>query len=129
MVLASFLLFPVVGLITADVLAFNGPILPPPPPADEVLTNGEKSPGTAPTIFTTGKQLVEFIVTIGNWIFYILLAAAGVFLIYAGVLFVTAAGDAQQITKARGILINGLIGVAIAALARGAVAVVESIFK
>ena len=110
MILANFLLFPV--LFPAMSLA----TVPAPAP-----------PEVAPTVFLTGAELVAFIVRIGNWIFAILLAVAGAFLIYAGFLFVTAAGDAEKITQARGILINGLIGVAIALLARGLVAALRHI--
>ena len=82
---------------------------------------------TAPVIVSSGSDLIGLINTIGNWIFAVLLAVAALFLIIAGFMFVTAAGNPETVTKARGMLINALIGVAVALGARGLVAVVSSI--
>ena len=75
------------------------------------------------------QDLIDLIVTIGNWIFAGVLAIAAVFLIVAGFMFVTGGGSPEQVNKARTMLINALIGVAIALGARGLVAVVESILS
>lgn len=87
----------------------------------------EVSPETAPTAITNAVGLVALIERIGNWIFAILVTIASVFLIYAGFLWTTAGGDPQKATKARTILIDSLIGVVVALLARGLVLVVKSI--
>ncbi len=102
-VLASMLVLPAVGL------------------AQEI------SPETAPTVITTAVGFISFIERIGNWIFAFLLVIAGLFLIYAGFLWVTAGGNPENVTKARQMLINALIGVAIALLAKGLVFVVRGI--
>ena len=87
----------------------------------------ELPPESAPTVITTAGGLIDLIERIGNWVFAFLLAVAGVFLIYAGFLWVTAGGSPENVTKARTMLINALIGVAIALLARGAIAVVRGV--
>lgn len=81
----------------------------------------------APTVATTGTELIALITRLGNWAFAILMAVAGVFLIYAGFLWVTAGGNPEGATKARTMLINALIGVVVALLARGLVQVLKSI--
>ena len=88
---------------------------------------GEAPDGEAPTVVETGADLILLIERIGNWAFVILLAVAAVFLIIAGFWFVTASGDPEKVVKARGMLINALIGVGIALLAKGLVAVIGSI--
>ena len=83
----------------------------------------------APTIFGTGQELIDFITTMGNWIFTILLAVAVIMLIYAGFLFVTSSGDVEHVLKARQMLINALIGVAVALAAKGLVEVIRNILE
>lgn len=103
LVLASLLVIPVVGLAN-----------------DTGLQEAPEGP-------QTGGELVLLIEKIGNWAFTILLVVAVVFLIIAGFWFVTAQGDPEKINKARQMLINALIGIAIALLAKGLVAVIGSI--
>jgi len=74
-------------------------------------------------------NLSEFIVpssgnspqkVIGNAIQFLLLIAgalAVVYLIYGGVLYITAGGDAEKATKGRTAIINSIIGIVIIALA------------
>jgi len=92
-----------------------------------VLGVGETPGQEVPEIVTTGAELIAQINNITNWIFVALFAVATIFLIIAGFMFVTAGGNPEQVNKARQMLINALIGVAIALAARGAVAVVSSI--
>ena len=87
----------------------------------------EIPPETAPTVITTATGMIDLIERIGNWVFAFLLVVAGIFLIYAGFLWVTAGGNPENVTKARTMLINALIGIAIALLARGLVLVVRGI--
>ena len=84
-------------------------------------------PREAPELVSSGTELINLINTIGNWVFAGALAIAAVFLIVAGFMFVTGGGSPEQVNKARTMLINALIGVAIALGARGLVAVVEAI--
>lgn len=80
-----------------------------------------------PQIIETPEDLINLIERIGNWIFTALLAVAVVFLIMAGFYFVTAGGDPESVNKARRMVISALIGVAIALLARGLVAVIGAL--
>jgi len=92
-------------------------------------TNGVSGNGyqTAPTYITTAGGLIDLITRIGNWIFTIVLALAGIFLIVAGYFFITASGNPEGVNKARTMLINALIGVAVAVGAKGLVLVIQNI--
>ena len=79
------------------------------------------------TSITTAGGLIELIETIGNWIFAALLGVAAIFLVVAGFMFVTAGGNPEQATKARQMLINALIGVAIALGAKGMITVITNL--
>lgn len=56
---------------------------------------------------------------IANLIFTILIVVSLIFLVWAAILFVTAAGNAEQIEKARHIIFYVIIGLIVAALAWG----------
>jgi hypothetical protein len=86
-------------------------------------------PTAAPTIITTQEDLINKIDSIGNIIFVILLAVAGILLIISGFMFVTAGGNPENVTRARQFLINALIGVAIALAAKGMVALIVNILS
>ncbi len=76
---------------------------------------------------TTVPGLITKINTIGGYIRTILFAIAGIFLVVAGFYFVTAGGDPEKIKTARQMLINALVGVAVAVAATGLVALVQNI--
>ncbi len=65
----------------------------------------------------TDADLIDMIANIANMLFWILLAVSIVFIVYAGVLFVTAAGNAEQVEKARGIILYAIIGIVVAIIA------------
>ena len=90
-------------------------------PALISATNG------APTVFTTGQGLLDFISKIVNWMFAILMIVAVVFLIFAAFSFLTAAGDPEKIGKAKTQLIYAIVAIGVAVLARGIVFVVQNI--
>lgn len=56
-----------------------------------------------------------------NWFFAIFLIVAVWFFIWAGFNFLTANGDTEKVSKARNQVLYGVIGVLIAALAKGLV--------
>lgn len=64
-----------------------------------------------------------------NWLFTILVAVAGIAIVIAGYYYVTAAGNPEQITKARNFILYALIGVLVGLLARGMVSLVQTIVK
>ncbi len=87
----------------------------------------EQAREPAPIVFDTGEEMIDLIEDIGDWIFTIVLVVAAIFLIVSGFLFVTAGGDPAKVQMAKQMLINALIGVAVALLAKGLVAVIRSI--
>lgn len=67
------------------------------------------------------------IVAILNWFLIIAGAIAVIYLIYGGVLYITAGGDAEKATKGRTAVINAIIGVVIILLALVIVSWVNSL--
>jgi hypothetical protein len=97
------------------------------PEEDCTAGGGQWNPTTQKCFVSSVKNIgdiIGLINKIGNWIFAAVLAISALFLIVAGFLFVTAGGNPENVIKARQMLINALIGVAIALAARGLVAVV-----
>ena len=56
-----------------------------------------------------------------NWLLYIVIALAVIFIIYAGFLYLTSGGDEDKTKAAKNYIIYAIIGIAIALLARGIV--------
>lgn len=95
-----------------------------------VILAAEQTPiPTEAETFEDIGDLIDTINNIGDWVFTGLLVLAAIFLVVAGYYFVTAAGNPENLTKARGMLINALIGVAIGLASRGLVAVITSLIK
>jgi len=81
------------------------------------------------TSVTTVQGLLNKIDEISGYIRTGLFGIAGIFLIIAGYYFVTGGGEPEKLTKARQMLINALIGVAIAVAATGLVGIVKDLVK
>ena len=64
-----------------------------------------------------GKDLSNQISNIINWILGIVGIIAVIVMIYGGVQYMTASGDASKVKKAKDIILYGVIGLIIAALA------------
>ena len=79
---------------------------------------------TAPTV-----DVMTALTRITNWVFTILIVVAVIFLIWGAYNFVTAAGDAEKVTAGKQSIMWALVGVAVALLARGLVALVGLIIK
>mgnify|MGYP001560577756 CR=1 FL=1 len=62
-----------------------------------------------------------------DWLFTILLVIAALFIVLAAYTFVTAGGDPEKVNTARNQVLYALIGVAVAFLAKGLVALVQRI--
>ena len=71
-----------------------------------------------PTIDWGNFCLLNTIINITDWIFYIFVTLTMIMAIWAGILFMTAGGDATKIEKARGMVIYIVIGIAIAIAAK-----------
>jgi len=83
------------------------------------------SPSSPPAY--SADQALGIITTVINYVFGFLLAIVVLMIIVAGYLFVTGGGNPEQIGKARNFLMYALIGLAIAVIARGLVALVGRI--
>lgn len=79
--------------------------------------------------FESVDDLITKMDQIGDYIFTGLLVLAAIFLVVAGYFFVTASGNAEKIKKAREMLINALIGVAVGVAAKGLIAVIQNIVQ
>jgi len=85
-----------------------------------------------PFISATAPPNVELTLAlerITQWAFAILIFIAVFFIIVGGYYYVTAGGDAAKLGVARNFLIYALIGVAVAFLARGLVAFVNTVIQ
>lgn len=71
--------------------------------------------------------LINTLYSVRDWLFYILLIVATIFIIVASYYFVMAAGDPEKIKTARNFVLYALIGVLIAFMARGLVSLVALI--
>jgi hypothetical protein len=64
-----------------------------------------------------GGTLTQTVTTILTWLFGFAGIIAVIYLIYGGILYITAGGDAEKATKGRTALVNAIIGIVIIALA------------
>ena len=83
-----------------------------------------------PTITPTNEQLdpEQLATNIVNWVLWAAGAIAIGYLIYGGILYITAGGDAEKATKGRTAVINAVIGVIIIMLALAIIAWVQGTF-
>jgi len=72
-------------------------------------------------------DVIAVLTKVTNWLFAILLIIAVIFIIIAAFQFVTAGGSEEQVNKARTHLTYALIGIGLAVLAKGLVALVRTI--
>ena len=82
-----------------------------------------------PTLATTGGQAVVLITALTNWLFVILSVAAVIFIVLAGLEFITGGGDPEKIASARMKLMYAAVGIAVALLARAVPFVIQSIIS
>lgn len=64
-------------------------------------------------VSNANANLGQFIQAIVNWVLVIAGVVAVVYLIYGGLLYITAGGDAEKATKGRTAVVNAIIGVVI----------------
>ena len=87
---------------------------------------------TAPgTVETSGvdspSDVVDLIEAIAGWFQVIVLAIAVFMIIYAGFIWMTAAGEEDKLTRARQTLIYALVGIAVVVVAYGLVALMTTL--
>lgn len=80
--------------------------------------------GAAP--ITASTDIEALVTAVARWISIVVSVIAVIFITLGGVGYITAGGDAEKATGARQKIVYGLVGLAIAALAWGAEALVRS---
>jgi hypothetical protein len=78
---------------------------------------------------TDVNSLNAFITRIANTFGGIVIAVSAVFIAWAGLYYVTAKGDEKKVGAAKNMLMYGLVGVAVAALATVLPIIVQSIVQ
>ena len=94
-------------------------------PFSMTLTANNLQPGT----IDSTETLVGSIMGLVNWFAWFVGLMAVLAGLYAGVLFITAGGNAETVTKARNTLLYAIVGIAVAILAFSLVAISQSIFS
>jgi len=79
------------------------------------------------TNITTGAGLITVIEGIADWIFVILLVAAGIFIVLAAFQFVTNGGDPTAVGEARRKLMYAAVGIVVGTLAKAIPLAIRSI--
>lgn len=77
----------------------------------------------------TSGSFKDLVVTLLNWVLILAAALAVVYLVYGGILYITAGGDAEKATKGRTAVVNAIIGIVIILLAFLLVAWVNNIIQ
>jgi len=72
-------------------------------------------------------DLIAIILGLVNWVAWFVALVAVLFGLYAGILFITAGGDDEKLTKAKNILLYSIVGIVVAILAFSIVAISKSI--
>ena len=73
--------------------------------------------GTEKLPLLQNQSLTQLITNLINWFLGIAGTIAVVYLIYGGILYITAGGDAERATKGRTAVVNAVIGIVIIVLA------------
>lgn len=73
-----------------------------------------------------GSSLEQIILSVVNVVQILLIMATVLYLLYAGLMFVTARGEASKLTKARDALLWGMVGAALILAARVLVTTLQS---
>jgi hypothetical protein len=79
-----------------------------------------------PNLNTVG-DIEKLVNTVINWVFFAFVAVSIVFIIMAGMQFITGGGNPDTVSEARMKLIWAAVGIGIALLARGFVPVIKSL--
>jgi len=82
---------------------------------------------TIPTGITTAGGFIEAMETLTDWLFVILVVVAVIFIVLAGLQFITGGGDPVAVSAARTKLIWAAVGIGIALLARGLPAAIQNL--
>lgn len=75
------------------------------------------------------SDFTSLVKIIAQWIFNLAIPIAVAMIVYAGILFLTAAGEPAKVTKAREVLMYAVIGLAIILIGSGFVTLIQSILE
>ncbi len=81
----------------------------------------------ASTIIDTPSGVVKLIDNLGNWAYGILLGLGVIFIVVAGYMFLFSGGDTEKTEKAKKTIIYAAIAVAVAILAKGIIALLQTL--
>lgn len=87
-----------------------------PPPINFVPVQGEGI-----------DQVVNIIKNIGRWMLYALLILAGIFIVYAAYLYLTAAGDTTKVKHASDVIIYAAVAIGVGLLSQVIVAIAQAL--
>ncbi len=85
-------------------------------------TSGATSP------ITDASDLQEFLCSVVDWFFWIIIIVSVIMVLYAAFEYVTAGDDTEKTSRARRTLTYAAVGVAVALLAAGFPSIVASVF-
>lgn len=71
------------------------------------------------------KSITDILATAANWLFTILLMISTIVIVIAGVMFVSSAGSPEKLAAARNLVIYAIVGIIVAALAKGLAAIIK----
>lgn len=75
------------------------------------------------------QQIVDILDTISKLMLYALLVLAGIFIVYAAYLYLTAAGDPEKVKSASNVIIYAAVAIGVGLLSRVIVAIAQSLVK
>lgn len=82
-----------------------------------------------PPIEGSQVNLQTILNNIGNWALGLLVALATLFIIYAAYLYLTAAGDEEQFTKAKNVLIYAAVAIGVGLLSKAVAYIVQQLIR
>lgn len=115
----SLIVLLLIGLLVLPALPALGQL-----PTDLGVTPGE---GQGRATEAPNLGIIKLFGRIIDWMFTILMVVAAMYIVMAAFSFVTASGDVEKIAKARQWVLMALVGVAVAFMARGLVALIKTI--
>lgn len=91
------------------------------------LAIGETAPARIPTTVTSAASFIDLLDNIVDWIFVVVMVFAAIFIVLAGLQFITAGGEPQAVAQARNKLLYAAVGIAVAVLSRGIIVAIRSL--
>ena len=87
----------------------------------------DRVPEPGGNVPTSGQALIQTLTNVTNWVLGVLALVGGIFILVAAFQYLTAAGDAEKLGKAKNTLIYAIVAIAIGLLARGIPFIIQSI--